>query len=86
MLMADLCSSVPRGTYLDEHKYAWTSRLRNINYVPQPRGTEEHNETYVPRGTPRNINPLCSSVDDEHKNFLKKLTILFAPKHITNSH
>jgi hypothetical protein len=30
------------GTYLDKHKSAWTSGPRNISYVPQPRGTEEH--------------------------------------------
>jgi hypothetical protein len=31
-----------RGTYLEEHKSALTSGSRNISYVSQPRGTEEH--------------------------------------------
>jgi hypothetical protein len=31
-----------RGIYLHEHKTARTSELRNITFVPHPRGTEEH--------------------------------------------
>jgi hypothetical protein len=27
---------------VEEHKSVWTSGLRNISYVPQPHGTEEH--------------------------------------------
>jgi hypothetical protein len=71
-------SYVPRPTYLDEHKIAWTSRPRNISYISWPRGTEEHNRTYVPQPTEEHKPYITRSADEHKKMFFFKMPILFA--------
>jgi hypothetical protein len=70
-----LCSSENRGTYPEEHKPVGMSGPMNIRYVPRPRDTEEHNQDYVPRGTPRSISPLYSSgFPEKYKSYVPQRT------------
>jgi hypothetical protein len=61
------CGHQDRGTYVMFLDHVAPRNIRA--YVPQ--GTKKHNQAYVPRDTPRNISPLCSSRNPkEHKSHI----------------